>query len=377
MALGHNTTIASTKNLVLAYDMGNTFKSWKGAPTNNQVILHGQDGTNPFGGDGSPTNLGIDPVVTFRKRKVAKFRTGTSGNFYLNGSTRIATNLNSTVWTSRLYIKRVDGAAISSVGTYMYITGNTNVNISVSVTQVEDGWYEVVRTRSGLVSGYPTLLGCYSLGSSVEYYIAEWMIEPLSFPTPFVEGGRTNNQAILDLTGNNTITTQNLSYNSDNTFEFDGTDDRIECGTFSVPYLTVNTWVYKTSSSTNQGICRKEFGWAVSQYNGTLQVAPGTSWTFYNTGYTIPLNTWVNISYTYSGTGTAGSQTVYVNGSSVFSTTAGSGPLTANTNIVRVGFDDNGWYWGGRIAKTVIYNKALSAHEVKQNFNALRGRYGI
>jgi hypothetical protein len=31
----------------------------------------------------------------------------------------------------------------------------------------------------------------------------------------------------------------------------------------------------------------------------------------------------------------------------------------------------------GRISATRIYNKALTATEVQQNFNAIRGRYGI
>jgi hypothetical protein len=178
-----------------------------------------------------------------------------------------------------------------------------------------------------------------------------------------------------DLTGRgNTGTLTNaVGYNVDS-LSFDGVDDRIECGTFSLQYLTISTWVYKTSSATNQGICRKETGWAVSQYNGTLQVAPGTSWTFYNTGYTIPLNTWVNIVYTYSGTGVAGSQTVYVNGSSIYNTSAGSGPISSNSNPVRIGFDDNNWYWGGRISNTQIYNRALTAAEVQQNYNAIKSR---
>jgi hypothetical protein len=200
--------------------------------------------------------------------------------------------------------------------------------------------------------------------------------------TTFTPLAATNNSAVFglaDLSGNNNFgtTVNSPTYNSSNGggISFDGVDDRVECGNFSVQYLTISTWVYKTSSATNQGICRKETGWAVSQYNGTLQVAPGTSWTFYNTGYTIPLNTWVNIVYTYSGTGSTGSQTVYINGSSIYSTTAGSGAISANSNAVRVGYDDNSWFWGGRISNTQIYNRALTATEVLQNFNALKGRY--
>ena len=34
-------------------------------------------------------------------------------------------------------------------------------------------------------------------------------------------------------------------------------------------------------------------------------------------------------------------------------------------------------YFDGKIAKASVYNRALSAQEVQQNFNALRGRFGI
>lgn len=156
---------------------------------------------------------------------------------------------------------------------------------------------------------------------------------------------------------------------------YDGVDDYVGVLSFNVPYLTVSTWVYKTSTSTNQGISRKENGWAVSQYNGTLQVAPGTSWNFYNTGYTIPLNTWVNIVYTYSGTGTAGSQTVYINGVPIWDSSIGSGPIASNNNAVWIGYDDNGWHWGGKIANNRIYNRALSAAEVQQNYQAEQYRF--
>jgi hypothetical protein len=181
------------------------------------------------------------------------------------------------------------------------------------------------------------------------------------------------------LRNNNNGTLENgVGYSTNNlgSLVFDGINDRIVCGTFSVSFLTVSVWVYKTSTTTNQGICRKNFGWAISQLNGTLQVAIGTSWTFYNTGYTIPLNTWVNIVYTYSGTGSS-SQTVYINGSSIFTNSNGSGALVANTNPVRIGFDDNNWFWGGRIAQTQIYNRILSAQEIKQNFEAIRRRYDV
>ena len=36
-----------------------------------------------------------------------------------------------------------------------------------------------------------------------------------------------------------------------------------------------------------------------------------------------------------------------------------------------------GNYFDGKISNVKMYNKTLTASEVAQNFNALRGRYGI
>jgi hypothetical protein len=43
---------------------------------------------------------------------------------------------------------------------------------------------------------------------------------------------------------------------------------------------------------------------------------------------------------------------------------------------VRSDFISTTWL-NGKISNVQIYNRALSASEVQQNFNALRGRYGI
>jgi hypothetical protein len=194
---------------------------------------------------------------------------------------------------------------------------------------------------------------------------------PKSYP------GSGSSAVDLSGQGNNGTLENSPTYSSNNGgyLTYNGSNQRIVCGTFSTSYLTVSTWVYRTSTATVQGICRKERGWAVSIYNGPLQVAPGSSWTFYNTGYTIPLNTWIHIVYTYSGSGT--SQNVYINGSNIYNTTAGTGAITANNNPVRIGFDDNNWWWGGNIGSTQIYNRALSATEILQNFNSNRIKYGI
>jgi len=45
--------------------------------------------------------------------------------------------------------------------------------------------------------------------------------------------------------------------------------------------------------------------------------------------------------------------------------------------VGRFGGTSTGYYFGGEISKISIYNKGLKESEIQQNFNALRGRYGI
>jgi hypothetical protein len=48
----------------------------------------------------------------------------------------------------------------------------------------------------------------------------------------------------------------------------------------------------------------------------------------------------------------------------------------ANTNLT-IGGNTESYMWTGSISSFLLYNRALTAPEILQNFNALRGRYGI
>jgi hypothetical protein len=67
---------------------------------------------------------------------------------------------------------------------------------------------------------------------------------------------------------------------------------------------------------------------------------------------------------------------LYING--VF---VKSGATSTISNILlngsTIGTADYGGFWSGRLHALRYYDRALSASEVTQNFNALRGRYGI
>jgi hypothetical protein len=52
---------------------------------------------------------------------------------------------------------------------------------------------------------------------------------------------------------------------------------------------------------------------------------------------------------------------------------------TTNTSVWIGSIDPSyqPWYYDGRISNIQIYNKALSAQEVQQNYNALKSRFGL
>lgn len=85
-------------------------------------------------------------------------------------------------------------------------------------------------------------------------------------------------------------------------------------------------------------------------------------------GGTAQINTWYHVCWVWS----ANVASIYVNSTLVASAAAAS---FLGTDNIRIGSS-----WGvftGDIAIAKIYNRALSSIEIKQNFEALRGRYGI
>ena len=88
------------------------------------------------------------------------------------------------------------------------------------------------------------------------------------------------------------------------------------------------------------------------------------------------VNTWYRLSITF----TASSVILYINGIQN-ATVAGdySVPNDASTDP-RIGAwikDGTNYPMNGRLAHFTIHNRALSAYEIKQNFDYYRTRYGI
>ena len=89
-----------------------------------------------------------------------------------------------------------------------------------------------------------------------------------------------------------------------------------------------------------------------------------------------PANNIYHMLFTLSGN----TQTLYINGVSVATNSGGSLPSISGTVFKigdRTGTYPTSSYFGGNVYLTKFYNRALSAYEVKQNFDYYRTRYNI
>jgi hypothetical protein len=89
-------------------------------------------------------------------------------------------------------------------------------------------------------------------------------------------------------------------------------------------------------------------------------------------------NTWYQYVFTYNHASPYNKQ-LYVNGVLISGTPVQTQSQYSGTGTVRIGatYSSGGSYANGKINSATIYNRILSADEVTQNFNAMRGRYGV
>jgi hypothetical protein len=181
--------------------------------------------------------------------------------------------------------------------------------------------------------------------------------------------------AWTDLTGNgNTGTlTNGPTYSSANggSIAFDGTNDYITSSfaTTSGQAVTYCGWLYSTETTStyrnfvDSGTLTPIISW---NYSGQIEfdAALYTTTTVYR-------NQWVYVALSKpSGTSSA---SYYVNGVFVGTGSVYITPAVTPTWFNRAAAET----WKGNASNVQAYNRALSAAEIQQNFNALRGRYGI
>jgi len=194
--------------------------------------------------------------------------------------------------------------------------------------------------------------------------------------------------------GNNGTLVNGVGYSGDNlgSLSFDGVDDYVNLGDLDLPApFTLSIWFKgNTTQSPNQfcGLLNKssseDFGaWGLYGDINSSYVRFGfvntsnSQRVISNTNFNdIKANTWVN----YVGTYDFSNLRLYRNGVEIASAAETTTPVSTN-DIASIGnrvvTNRSDRAYAGLLSSAKIYNRALTASEVQQNFKALRGRYGI
>jgi hypothetical protein len=183
-------------------------------------------------------------------------------------------------------------------------------------------------------------------------------------------------------------TATNVTYNSDpiKYFSFNGSNSSLVSSTstaYDSQTITMECWCYPSSLSQSGFLFEK--GAVNTQYsmffNGdgvfyfrTMSIST-QDLSFTSSAY-LTANAWNHIVCTYG----AGTKTVYINGAQGPQQTSLTGTLpTGQTNqyIGKYGAVGDNFPFNGRIAESRVYNIALTAAQVLQNYNATRTKYGL
>jgi len=190
--------------------------------------------------------------------------------------------------------------------------------------------------------------------------------------------------SIFDLTSNlnNSVLTNGASYNSSNKgyFTFDGSNDCVvvnsNANILSKTSYTKIAWFYPTSFSTGNNIISGGNSGQHAFWLGAtdrLRAGHNSQWSTVVSSTALVLNNWYFGAVTFN---TTTGWKLYLNGTQE-ATSSNLTTFNGNQEILIGAFSTGSNVFTGRIANVLVYNRVLTDAEIKQNFEALRGRYGI
>lgn len=376
--------------------------------------------TNSIGGTGysntvsgiSTLNSTMAPDGTYTATKIDN--QSNAGTTYVFSSASI--NLNpSTEYTYSIFVKKIDSniiymtideasfggkryqvyfnASNETVATsYSGVTSRDGLILGSGVKKYENGWYRIYisfKTSSSNVSGFVDMISRFSQsnvganyywGRQLEYGSQMTNYTPVE-STAYVLRSTTIKDLSTNLNNGTIINAPSYSIEGNGSFYFDGTakyisiadnaslkfsqSESMSLSAWFKPTALWNTWTGIVTKS------RDSSPWYGIWLNVSNQIVWGSP---YSNMVSIAATTnWQNVVLTKNNTDLY----IYVNGV-LQAQNATPAILTNGTGALYIGGAASVTeYFNGYIGDVTIYNKALSAAEVLQNFNALQGRYGI
>jgi hypothetical protein len=401
--------------LVLALDAADR-NSLSSAPTVNLVLNPTLSGSNDtqtqaitsnwvFSGDSGPTGFrfytgsiaGVTPLFP------GEGMIGTTGPNAVPNNRRIyytgGSQANTTYTLSFYYY--MTGSLISGnlVSIFEY-SGSTNVkSVSYPLTSASlNTWTRNVTTfttgtgSTGITNWGPVM----SFSSTTGLFMQRLQVEKSPYVNDFITGSRS--LIWNDLSGNNNVSLLSASISSsiprfnspnENILNFDGTGSYANISTFVIPtssFSCESFFQWADIGASRGSIFSLNYNFPTSGYlirqrddsSGKLVIWSdnGTETSIFSTT-SLTANTWNHIVVVQS----SGTCFIYINGV-LDSSQALQNPVLNQLYPVLLGTRavsgaSAGAYLKGKIAVGKIYNRALSASEILQNYNAIKSRFNL
>jgi hypothetical protein len=298
---------------------------------------------------------------------------GTNQRVYVNGvlqasATTVTGNISYTGLTDGFLVGQVQGFTAGR-----YLTGSV-YNVSV---------YSRALSQAEISQNYEALKSKFT-----DTIVHQGLVLNIDAANPYSYGGAGT--TVYD-TSNTALswTATNVTYNSDpiKYFSFNGSNSSLVSSTstaYDSQTITMECWCYPNSLNQlgflfEKGAVNSQYSMFFSTTNtfyfrtigGTIN---NQDLTFTTTTY-LTVSAWNHIVCTYNGS----SKVIYVNGTQIASVAASGTLQTGQTNqyIGKYGNAGDNYPFNGRIAESRVYNIALTAAQVLQNYNATRTKYGL
>jgi hypothetical protein len=349
--------------------IGTTFANY---PSGNLQIFFGTNYIGMWLGNSS-TYLGVSPwntqlpQYTTAPVMIAAVRSGTTTQFWINDKIEKTGTSSFSIGTTSSQFR---------IGTNT--SGGEAFSGSIFNTQV----YNRALSSAEVIQTYNSLRTRFITRSSI---VTNGLVLHLDAgnPTSFRRTGTTWS----DLSGysNNGTLTNGPSFQGSHggSFKFDGVNDSVITSlTGVITTMTVECWFRGTSTARNHLWNFGNYG-DNSNLNFNFNDSGYDLWVYWESGGTNRVRYNIDGSFTDGAikhvvfTHTGSTNKVYLNGTELTITESGGTQTFTSVNLSGYFAIGNVVAFAGNVYSARVYNRALSASEVLQNFNATKSRFGL
>ena len=382
--------VAGTDALVFAYDTGDTRNSYKGEPTENLItnpIPTSTTGFSRSGGTGAKTYDSEKQAVYWEQTAYATW--GAYFNFFPAFTGTL--DVNSQYTFSVEYYNQSDFAETGI--NYNLVQGNGQSgatyynNITPKVVEIGGGWKRFTHTFIPANSGVSAAYNRFIVGNKGTDVLRMWFrniqFEKKSHKTPFTAGTRSVSGSLLDLTGNSSVNLTNMSFDSNAQMTFDGTSDYINFPAGTMPNFGTDDFAIevvfkmtKSSSYSHFYQVKDQYYFALKMSNGDQRIyvyRTSALSTYSSIAADTTLGAWHHLVCQRNGDNIE----MYLNGDYKGSKSGWNTiDIDGDTYDTIIGKYNNEYSQGDQPV-TKVYNRALTAGEVKNNYSHYKNRFGI